>query len=130
MDARISTHLAGFRDRSACVWRYFESPRDAQHHKPRPLPPTLSSKRIRGIDSFLVASTVHMPSHEDIERRAFELWEQRGRPSGTPEIDWFEAEHEASQIQLDGVLLRVAHEVGKGLGKGVAFLKELHPTKG
>jgi hypothetical protein len=54
-----------------------------------------------------------MPSHEDIERRAFELWEQRGRPSGTPEIDWFKAEQEVSRIELDGVLVRVAHDAEK-----------------
>jgi len=70
-----------------------------------------------------------MPSREDIERRAFELWEQRGCPSGTPEIDWFDAEREASDSELEGVLSRLAHEVGTGLGRGVAFLKELDPTK-
>jgi hypothetical protein len=70
-----------------------------------------------------------MPSHEDIERRAFELWEQRGRPVGTPEVDWFKAAEETSRTELDDVLVRVAHEVGKGLGKGVAFLKEFDPTK-
>lgn len=81
-------------------------------------------------NSSLDASIVHMSSHKDIERRAFELWEERGRPWGTPDIDWFTAEQEASRVELDGVLIRVAHEVGKGLGKGVARLKELHPTKG
>ena len=70
-----------------------------------------------------------MPSYQDIERRAFELWEQRGRPPGTPEIDWFKAEQEVSRIELDDVLVRVAHDVGKGLGRGVAFLKDLYPTK-
>ena len=70
-----------------------------------------------------------MPTHEDIKRRAFELWDQRGRPLGSPEADWFKAEQEASQIELDSLLVKVAHELGKNLGKGVALLKELHPTK-
>jgi hypothetical protein len=30
-------------------------------------------------------------SQEDIERLAYALWEQRGCPIGSPEIDWFEA---------------------------------------
>jgi hypothetical protein len=29
---------------------------------------------------------------EDIAKLAYALWQQRGRPFGTPEFDWFEAE--------------------------------------
>jgi Protein of unknown function (DUF2934) len=29
--------------------------------------------------------------HERIEKLAYEYWERRGRPLGSPEIDWFEA---------------------------------------
>ena len=32
--------------------------------------------------------------HEDIARLAHALWEQRGCPYGSPETDWFQAEHE------------------------------------
>jgi hypothetical protein len=31
-------------------------------------------------------------THEEIARLAYELWEQRGRPLGSPEIDWHAAE--------------------------------------
>ena len=31
-------------------------------------------------------------SHERIERLAYALWECRGRPLGSPEVDWFRAE--------------------------------------
>ncbi len=31
---------------------------------------------------------------DSIEVRAYHLWQQRGRPWGTPELDWFEAESE------------------------------------
>ena len=34
------------------------------------------------------------PSHEQIARRAYELWEERGRPHGSDEEDWHRAEHE------------------------------------
>jgi hypothetical protein len=29
--------------------------------------------------------------HADIASLAYELWERRGCPSGSPEVDWFEA---------------------------------------
>jgi hypothetical protein len=30
--------------------------------------------------------------HNEIERFAYELWEERGRPLGSPDVDWFRAE--------------------------------------
>lgn len=30
--------------------------------------------------------------HEFVARLAYQLWEGRGRPFGSPEVDWFEAE--------------------------------------
>ena len=38
------------------------------------------------------------PEALDIRKRAYRLWEQRGRPDGDPEADWFEAE---SQLRSD-----------------------------
>ena len=34
------------------------------------------------------------PSHEAIAQRAYEFWEERGRPEGTQEEDWFRAQDE------------------------------------
>ena len=34
------------------------------------------------------------PSREAIARRAHELWEERGRPEGSQEEDWFRAQDE------------------------------------
>ena len=34
------------------------------------------------------------PTQEQIQERAFYLWEQRGPPEGSPEIDWERAERE------------------------------------
>jgi hypothetical protein len=31
-------------------------------------------------------------THEEIARLAYELWERRDRPLGSPEIDWYAAE--------------------------------------
>ena len=30
----------------------------------------------------------------DIEKLAYQFWEERGRPLGSPEEDWFQAERE------------------------------------
>jgi len=32
------------------------------------------------------------PTHEEIAELAYQLWEERGRPIGSPEIDWALAE--------------------------------------
>jgi hypothetical protein len=34
------------------------------------------------------------PSHEEIARRAYQLWEERGKPYGSHEEDWQLAEHD------------------------------------
>jgi DUF2934 family protein len=34
--------------------------------------------------------------HEDIAARAYQLWQARGRPEGSPEEDWF---HAAEQLR-------------------------------
>ncbi len=36
---------------------------------------------------------------EDIARLAYQIWEERGRPSGSAEADWYEAER---QLQIRG----------------------------
>ena len=34
----------------------------------------------------------HLNKHKRIEELAYRLWEERGRPLGSPEEDWFRAE--------------------------------------
>ena len=38
-----------------------------------------------------------MSEHDEIERRAYELYEARGRADGHDRDDWFQAEHELQQ---------------------------------
>jgi Protein of unknown function (DUF2934) len=59
---------------------------------------------------------------EQIELRAYEFWEERGRPLGTPEADWFKAEHELTESE--STLSKVAREVGSVVGKVVAVLSD------
>jgi hypothetical protein len=60
------------------------------------------------------------PLHQQIELRAYQLWQERGEPIGTPEQDWFKAELEL--IQPEGILSKVAREVGSVIGSAVALI--------
>jgi hypothetical protein len=66
------------------------------------------------------------PSREQIERRAYEFWEGRGRPWGTAEEDWLNAERELA-TQSDGILTKVARELGSAVGSVVASLNAAGP---
>jgi len=37
---------------------------------------------------------MHALNHEEVARLAYQFWEERGRPLGSSEIDWFRAEQE------------------------------------
>jgi hypothetical protein len=42
----------------------------------------------------VVAHGIASFSHSDIEMLAYELWQERGSPKGSPEEDWFRAAQE------------------------------------
>ena len=60
------------------------------------------------------------PLRREIELRAYQIWQKRGSPLGTPEEDWFRAEQELAKTE--DVLSSVAREAGAALGNVVAFL--------
>lgn len=64
------------------------------------------------------------PRHDEVEFRAFELWQERGAPFGTPEIDWFRAEEELKKEgSADGpALAAVAKKIGSALGAVAALV--------
>ena len=39
--------------------------------------------------------------HEVTAKLAYQFWEQRGRPVGSPEVDWFAAEKVLASAQRD-----------------------------
>ena len=55
-----------------------------------------SSKRTPRKQSPAPSADIHDPSisNEDVARRAYSLWEERGRPFGSPEEDWYKAKDE------------------------------------
>lgn len=44
-----------------------------------------------------IAMEADGPTCEEIALRAYALWEDRGRPIGSPEEDWFRAQQELSR---------------------------------
>jgi hypothetical protein len=55
----------------------------------------------------------HRPTREQIEARAFELWTARGRPIGTPDLDWLQAE---SDLEKEAAAHAPLHGVQKETG--------------
>ena len=51
--------------------------------------------------------------HDEIAKLAYELWERRGRPLGSPEIDWDAGESALgvrdSQVQFSLLSVRLEH---------------------
>jgi hypothetical protein len=44
--------------------------------------------------------------HEFVAKLAYKLWEQRGRPFGSPEVDWFAAERAVySSLLAEGLIV-------------------------
>jgi hypothetical protein len=62
--------------------------------------------------------------HEEIEFRAYQFWEERGQPWGTPDVDWFKAEEELSRVKATGATLSLARDLGSAIGSVVAFLNQ------
>jgi hypothetical protein len=68
---------------------------------------------------------VEHPNDEQIALRAYQSWEERGRPWGTPDIDWFRAEHDLLSSESESTLSKVAREVGSVVGRVVAILSDV-----
>ncbi len=62
--------------------------------------------------------------HDQIELRAYQYWEERGRPWGTPDVDWFKAEQDLTSSEPEGALSKIARTVGSAVGTVAAFLTE------
>ena len=79
-------------------------------------------------DMRLTPGLVFSPRHDEIELLAFELWQERGAPTGTPEIDWFRAEEELKREGNDEgpALSAVARKIGSALGSVAALVSADH----
>lgn len=59
--------------------------------------PASRSDELSGEESVIDNQSV---SHEVIAVLAYQLWEERGRPDGTAEKDWLEAEQQLSAPKI------------------------------
>ena len=49
--------------------------------------------------------------HELVAKLAYQLWEERGRPFGSPEVDWFAAERAVyAALVASGLIAPSAHD--------------------
>lgn len=62
-------------------------------------------------------------SREQIESVAYQLWQDRGCPWGSPDVDWFKAEQMVQQTSLRAL----AREIGGALGAVVSLVTEKLP---
>lgn len=62
--------------------------------------------------------------HDQIALRAYRYWEERGRPWGTPDVDWFRAERDLTGSEPEGALSKIARTVGSAVGTVAALLSE------
>ncbi len=53
-----------------------------------------------------------LPGESEIAERAYHKWLEKGRPEGTHEGDWLEAERELHDAALSRRLTQIAHEKG------------------
>jgi hypothetical protein len=60
----------------------------------RKAPARKTTKATAAIDSVAIDSVIAkgVPTHEEVASLAVQFWNERGRPFGSPEIDWFRAE--------------------------------------
>lgn len=75
-------------------------------------------------NSATAPDTAFSPRHREVELLAFTLWQERGGPIGTPEIDWFRAEAELNTQGQDGdpSLSALSKKIGSALGSVAALL--------
>jgi hypothetical protein len=72
----------------------------------------LTSKGVKKMDDFFAGD-----SHDITAKLAYRLWEQRGRPYGSPDVDWFAAEKALSaqrDAKLDFPLYGITLEANEG----------------
>ncbi len=49
--------------------------------------------------------------HEFVAKLAYQFWEERGRPCGSPEVDWFRAEQAVySSLVASGLITQSAND--------------------
>jgi hypothetical protein len=63
--------------------------------------------------------------YQEVEFLAFQFWQERGAPIGTPDVDWFRAEDELKGPgkNAEPALSAVAKTIGSALGSVAALVR-------
>ena len=57
-------------------------------------PAQATTKRKAALPRTRIRSVAGVPSENEVQLRAYALWESRGRPFGSPEVDWYHAKEQ------------------------------------
>jgi len=57
--------------------------------------------------------------HEYVQKLAYQFWEKRGRPLGSPEVDWFGAEQVLYLSLLASGMIDSSANDGRDLGREI-----------
>jgi hypothetical protein len=57
--------------------------------------------------------------HEFVEKLAYELWAQRGRPLGSPDVDWFAAEQAAYASLVTSGMISPSPDHSQNIGEEI-----------
>lgn len=78
----------------------------------------------------LIPDFLYESRHEFVENLAYKLWEQRGRPLGSPDVDWFRAEQAIyASLEASGMITpspndpqNIRKEIGRWMQGGLETL--------
>ena len=72
--------------------------------------PAKTRRRDKQQPPELIPDFAYESRHEFVEKLAYKLWEQRGRPLGSPEVDWFAAEQDVyASLVASGMIIPSAN---------------------
>jgi hypothetical protein len=57
--------------------------------------------------------------HEFVAKLAYKLWEERGRPLGSPEVDWFAAERAVYSALVASGLVTASKNVPQNMAEKI-----------
>jgi hypothetical protein len=93
---KVSTSKTTNRNAAAQTERAPRAPQKASPIKSAPRLPDAAGEELLGREHLLDKSSTstRAPTHEEICQRAYEIWEEEGRPDGRSQETWIRAEQD------------------------------------
>jgi hypothetical protein len=67
----------------------------------------------------LIPDFLYESRHEFVEKLAYKLWAQRGRPLGSPDVDWFAAEQAVYVSLVASVMITPSPNDPQNMGEKI-----------